>query len=172
MLKEYKISRLLLNPVGEIALSRMPGSVTRIEDDIAEIVLGNFVSVLTLISHKELNRHGGQRLSMLLSNKGIQWHHFPIDDYGTPQPSQDRDWFSLSKHFHQLLDRNRKILIHCYAGVGRSGMIALRLLVERGANPVQALEQIRLVQPGAIERPAQYTWATRIKHDIDACIKE
>jgi protein-tyrosine phosphatase len=60
---------------------------------------------------------------------------------------------------HDHLNNNRSILVHCYAGVGRSGMIALRLLVERGANPEDALTQIRKVRPGAVERPAQYEWA-------------
>ncbi len=167
MHKEYKFSRLFLSPVGEIALSRMPGSVTRIEEDVAAIIAGNYVCVVTLVSHEELKRHGGQRLAMLLKNANIEWCHFPIDDYGTPRPSQDHEWNDLSKHLHEHLGFNRKILIHCFAGVGRSGMIALRLLVERGLKPVPALAQIREVRPGAVERTAQYEWATRIKHDVD-----
>jgi hypothetical protein len=38
-------------------------------------------------------------------------------------------------------------------------MIALRLLVEQGANPAEALNLSRQVRPGAVERPAQYEWA-------------
>ena len=159
MHNEYKIYRLILNPVGEIALSRMPGSVTCIEDDVAEIVALNCACVLTLAPQEELIRHGGHRLSSLLMNEGIEWHHFPIIDYATPLPSQDRVWSELSERMHDHLNDNRSILVHCYAGVGRSGMIALRLLVERGANPEDALTQIRQVRPGAVERTAQYEWA-------------
>lgn len=155
----FKISRLGLKPCGEIALSRMPGSVTRIEEDVAEIVALNCACVLTLVPQEELIRHGGDRLSSLLLNEGIEWHHFPIVDYATPLPSQDQAWSELSERLHDHLNDNRTILIHCFAGVGRSGMIALRLLVEHGANPLEALNQIRNVRPGAVERPAQYDWA-------------
>lgn len=159
MHKEYKIYRMILNTVGEIALSRMPGSVTRLEEDVAEIVALNCACVLTLSSEEELILHGAHRLSSLLVDKGIEWHHFPIDDYATPLPSQDQAWSELSDRLHHHLNNNLTILIHCYAGIGRSGMIALRLLVEQGVNPEEALNQIRNVRPGAIERPAQYEWA-------------
>lgn len=157
--KPFNISRLGLDPSGEILLSRMPGSVTCIEDDVAEIVALNCACVLTLAPQEELIRHGGHTLSSLLMNEGIEWHHFPIIDYATPLPSQDRVWSELSERMHDHLNNNRSILVHCYAGVGRSGMIALRLLVERGANPEDALTQIRQVRPGAVERTAQYEWA-------------
>lgn len=156
----FNISRLSLDPLGEIALSRMPGSVTPIEEDIAEIVALNCACVLTLVPQEELIRHGGHRLPTHLRNEGIEWHHFPIVDYSTPLPSQDQAWSALSERLQDHLKNNRMILIHCYAGVGRSGMIALRLLVEKGVNPEDALNQIRKVRPGAVERPAQYEWAT------------
>ncbi|NQW84340.1 MAG: dual specificity protein phosphatase family protein [Alcaligenaceae bacterium] len=68
-------------------------------------------------------------------------------------------WRDLLQRLHQYLDDDRKILIQCYAGIGRSGTIALRLMVERGADPIEALAQIRHIRPGAVERPAQYEWA-------------
>jgi protein-tyrosine phosphatase len=159
MQKKYKIYRLILNPVGEIALSRMPGSVTHIDEDVAEIVALNCACVLTLSPQEELIRHGADRLSSLLVDEGIEWLHFPIDDYAVPLPSQDQAWSQLSKRLHHHLNNNLTILIHCYAGIGRSGMIALRLLVEQGVNPDEALNQIRNVRPGAVEQPAQYEWA-------------
>ena len=48
--------------------------------------------------------------------------------------------------------------IHCRAGLGRSGMIAARLLVERGMAPEQAIIEVRAARPGAIETEAQERW--------------
>jgi protein-tyrosine phosphatase len=87
------------------------------------------------------------------------WHHFPILDYSTPLPNQAQDWQQLSAQLHGLLDQGQRILIHCFAGIGRSGMITMRLLVERGMSPADALALVRHVRPGAVERPAQYEWA-------------
>jgi protein-tyrosine phosphatase len=155
----FTISRCKLNPVGEIALSRMPGSVTSLNDDIAEIIALDCACVLTLTPDQELNQHGAEQLPMMLKRLGLPWHHFPIEDYGRPAVSQTERWSDLSLRLHQFLDDDRKVLIHCYAGIGRSGMIALRLMVERGADPIEALAQIRHIRPGAVERPAQYDWA-------------
>jgi protein-tyrosine phosphatase len=155
----FTISRCPLNPVGEIALSRMPGAITSIEDDVAEIVALDCACVLTLAPEQELAQHGAAQLPAILKRVGLPWHHFPIEDYGTPAASQMENWRDLSQRLHQYLDDDRKILIHCYAGIGRSGTIALRLMVERGADPIEALAQIRHIRPGAVERPAQYEWA-------------
>jgi protein-tyrosine phosphatase len=155
----FTISRCKLNPVGEIALSRMPGSVTSINDDIAEIIALDCACVLTLTPDQELSQHGAEQLPIMLKRLGLPWHHFPIEDYGIPAASQTERWSDLSLRLHQFLDDDRKVLIHCYAGIGRSGMIALRLMVERGADPIEALAQIRHIRPGAVERPAQYDWA-------------
>ena len=155
----FTISRCKLNPVGEIALSRMPGSVTSINDDIAEIIALDCACVLTLTPDQELSQHGAEQLPMMLKRLGLPWHHFPIEDYGIPASPQTERWSDLSLRLHQFLDDDRKVLIHCYAGIGRSGMIALRLMVERGADPIEALAQIRHIRPGAVERPAQYDWA-------------
>jgi len=43
------------------------------------------------------------------------------------------------------------------AGLGRTGMIAARLLAERGA--AAPVETIRAARPGAVETPAQAAYA-------------
>ena len=49
-------------------------------------------------------------------------------------------------------------------GLGRSGMIAARLLVELGEEPRAAIQRVRQVRPGAIETAAQedYVLACRV----------
>ncbi|NQW84339.1 MAG: hypothetical protein HQ450_10390 [Alcaligenaceae bacterium] len=67
----FTISRCKLNPVGEIALSKMPGSITRIEDDIAEIIALDCACVLTLAPDQELNQHGAEQLPTMLKRVGL-----------------------------------------------------------------------------------------------------
>jgi ADP-ribosyl-[dinitrogen reductase] hydrolase len=47
------------------------------------------------------------------------------------------------------------VLLHCRGGLGRSGTIAARLLVELGENPRVAIDRVRRARHGAIETPAQ-----------------
>ena len=86
----------------------------------------------------------------------IEKNDFALDEAMRCSQDQANELVRLLQH---ALENKMNVVVHCYAGVGRSGMIALRLLVERGANPEDALTQIRKVRPGAVERPAQYEWA-------------
>ena len=52
-----------------------------------------------------------------------------------------------------------RVLIHCRMGKGRSGMAALRLMIEIGERPTEALQRIRSVHPMAIETHDRMTWA-------------
>lgn len=54
-------------------------------------------------------------------------------------------------------------MIHCLGGLGRSGTIAARLLVELGVVPDEAINIVRKARPGAIENNAQETHVRSIK---------
>ena len=47
------------------------------------------------------------------------------------------------------------------AGLGRSGMIAAKLLTACGAEPAEAIGLVRRARPGAIETPAQEAYVLR-----------
>ena len=53
------------------------------------------------------------------------------------------------------LARGERIVIHCAAGLGRSGMIAAKLLAAFRMPPAEAIAIVRRVRPGAIETAAQ-----------------
>jgi ADP-ribosyl-[dinitrogen reductase] hydrolase len=53
------------------------------------------------------------------------------------------------------LQTGGSVLIHCRGGLGRTGTIAARLLVELGWQPRAAIEAVRGARPGAIETPQQ-----------------
>ena len=56
------------------------------------------------------------------------------------------------------LRRGERVLVHCRGGLGRAGSVAARLLVEFGAAPVDAIAQVRVARPGAIETREQEQW--------------
>lgn len=51
--------------------------------------------------------------------------------------------------------------MHCRAGLGRTGTVAARLLVEHGARPADAIALVRTVRPGSIETVEQESYVLR-----------
>src|SRR5690606_33735699 len=58
------------------------------------------------------------------------------------------------------LEGGGRVLVHCLGGCGRSGMVALRLMIGAGETPEVALRHLRGVRPCAVETEAQLAWAT------------
>ena len=53
-----------------------------------------------------------------------------------------------------LVCEQRRILLHCAAGLGRTGTMAAKLLIASGVPAPQALARVRAVRPGAVETAA------------------
>jgi len=86
---------------------------------------------------------------------GIDWHHLPIVDGGVPDQRAEARWRYTGARLQRLLDAGGRAVIHCLGGLGRTGTLAARLLVERGLEPGTAIDCVRAARPGAIETAAQ-----------------
>ena len=67
--------------------------------------------------------------------------------YGTPRQPVDA-----------ALARGDRVLVHCAAGLGRTGMLVAKLLVLHGVSAEEAITQVRSARPGTIETEAQADW--------------
>jgi ADP-ribosyl-[dinitrogen reductase] hydrolase len=86
---------------------------------------------------------------------GISWIHLPIQDVHVPDDRFESGWSAVRPEVHHRIGSGERILIHCRGGLGRTGLVAARILVERGCAPRDAVHRIRAVRPGAIETLAQ-----------------
>jgi protein-tyrosine phosphatase len=141
----------------------MPGRGGDLTADIAVIAGWSPWIVVTLTEAKELAAHGADALPGLLDASGIAHRHFPIIDYGAPAAGETA-WAALAAELHAALDAGGRALVHCMGGCGRSGMIALRLMVDRGEAIEAALARLRAVRPCAVETEGQRAWASAAHH--------
>lgn len=146
---------------GRLAISPMPGRSGRYDADFRALLAWGPDLVLTMTSQTELTHHGAAALPEDLHLYQIAWRHLPITDFGTPDHQTLDLWPEASALAHHTLHQGGQVLIHCFGGCGRSGMAALRLLVEQGEAPDQALSRLRKARPCAVETEAQYLWATQ-----------
>lgn len=69
----------------------------------------------------------------------IQHYRFAIGDFGLPTPELMR---SLLDRIDESLQAGRKVYLHCWGGIGRTGTTVGCYLVRRGLNGEQALRQL------------------------------
>ena len=123
--------------------------------DVAAIATWRPSAVLTLLEAHEFSRLGVPELAGALQAGGLEWHHLPIPDMGTPGPDFVRAWERAGHRVLGSLGRGERVLIHCAAGLGRTGMLAAKLLTALGMSPADAIRRVRAARPGAIETEAQ-----------------
>lgn len=144
---------------GSLAISQMPGLKGDYEGDLAFVREWKPSIVITATTRGELVDAGAETFQADVQNSGARWVHLPITDFGIPDADLSRDWEAASEMALQALRGQGRVLIHCKGGCGRSGMLALRLMVLAGEDAVGALLRLRKIRPCAVETDAQVRWA-------------
>ena len=114
--------------------------------------------LVTLISAAELERIDGQLLARACADRQLAWAHCPVVDMQVPASPFEEAWAEVGPRVHRRLDAGETVTLHCRAGLGRTGTIAARILIERGYAPDIAIELVRSYRPGAIETAEQEAW--------------
>ncbi|MBM3523152.1 MAG: hypothetical protein FJX57_09355 [Alphaproteobacteria bacterium] len=96
-----------------------------------------------------------------MASSGVAWRRFPIADMGVPDAAFAAAWGEQGADVTETLRSGGRIAMHCVGGLGRTGTIAARLLVEFGLDPEAAIDAVRAARPGTIETPAQLAFVRR-----------
>lgn len=140
---------------GWLSLSPLPGRGGDLAGDVAALAAWGADLVVSLTQAQEMDTGD---LAGALGLAGLGWRHLPVPDYGVPGPGEG---LVLVDELSARLASGGRIALHCLGGCGRSGMLALRLMVRSGEAPDAALIRLRAVRPCAIETPGQMDWARR-----------
>lgn len=133
-----------------------------LEEDLAAIKRWGATTVVTLIEDHEFEMLGIQDLGAQVAVQGMMWHHLPIRDVDVPDQRFECAWTATGPELHHRINAGERVLIHCRGGLGRTGLIAARILVERGCPPRDAINRVRAVRPHAIETSAQESYVLNI----------
>jgi ADP-ribosylglycohydrolase/protein-tyrosine phosphatase len=173
MVKTSETNPLIINGVaipgggGTIGLTFCPGKKGEgvysgtwdrdLECDLKSIQAFGAKALVTLMESHELSdfQVSPVRLAERVRACGMEWHHLPIRDVNPPDSRFEDRWTYSGPRLRTMLARGENIVIHCLGGLGRTGTVAGRLLVEFGEHPENAIRRIREARRGSIETFAQ-----------------
>ncbi|MCL3880999.1 protein phosphatase [Marivita sp. GX14005] len=150
---------------GILGLSRIPGLEGDFRGDVEHLKEWKPAMVLSLVTDVELVAAGAAELGRLLVEAGTRWEQPPIGDGAGANEAFDAIWPRISENARRALVGGGRVLLHSRRGCGRSGMVALRLMIELGEAPDEALSRLRGVRPCAIETAEQMQWARRARRE-------
>ncbi len=88
--------------------------------------------------------------------QGMESVWFPIPDFGYPPVMAD--FANLVQGILAAVATGQTVVIHCRAGLGRSGLVVVACLVKLGYLPPEALAIVRLARPGTVETLEQESY--------------
>jgi protein-tyrosine phosphatase len=143
-----------------LAISARPRGGDWLEDEMRgwqDAGVNVVVSLLTPSEAADLDLAAEQKVCR---DYGLKFTNLPIEDRGIP--GSEIDAIRVIESIASDLSRGKRVVIHCRQGIGRAGMIAASVLVEKGWKPAEAVARVsrdrRVPVP---ETPGQRAWIER-----------
>jgi len=146
----------LIPSPGKLGLTHLPGVGGNRDTDLDALQSAGVNRLLCLVESHELEyltpAETVDQRREALELRGITFMHHPIVDFDAPQlPDAQRTITKLD----QALTQGDRVIVHCWAGLGRAGTMAACLLIHRGMDADTAIDNVRSVRAGAIQSVVQ-----------------
>lgn len=133
---------------GQLSLSAMPGRFEPLTAFLAAAAQVGPTGIICLANDTEIvTKSTDYALARQLGTLPLPIQNHPIPDYGLPQ---NREAFlSLILRLCADLYQGKRLILHCAAGIGRTGLVAHQILMSLGTEPSLAQEEVNRAGSGA-----------------------
>jgi atypical dual specificity phosphatase len=139
-----------------------PGAINELKDDLDYIAKSGFNVIISL--YDPLNYFEAKFAKMDLSSYGIEHFSMVFKDFSIPNLEDTIEMLKLIEK--KIKTENKKVLIHCGAGYGRTGTLAALYLryKDRELSGRKSIKKIRhIYNTCAIETKEQEKFVKNIK---------
>ncbi len=105
----------------------------------------NGIDVLITLTESPVSRHWVNEAGLMVVN-------VPVPDM---EPPTDRQLDHLLDTIRRANEAGMGAVVHCGAGLGRTGTVLAAYFVSRGLSPREAVAKVRAIRPGSIETADQ-----------------
>ena len=133
--------------------------------DLKRIEDWNTDTLITLMEDQEFQKIGVAGFKDAADKSQFTWVHIPIRDTSIPSQQAEQLLSDVMPTIHETLQAKGRIVIHCRGGLGRTGLLAARILIEAGMEAQNAIDYVRKQRPGAIETYEQERYLFELNHN-------
>lgn len=124
------------------------GSSNPTTDQLKQLHREGFRSIISLLDEEEqLPNYDTEEIETM----GFKRFSIPLEDFSAPELEDFKVFLEVMP---QAL-RHGKVLIHCQAGLGRTGTMAAAYWVDKGLSVHEAIKKVRGSNPYVIETDLQ-----------------
>lgn len=124
---------------GKLAGMARPGRSRSLVEDI-EFLKAQGIGAIVSVTEQPLD--GG-----LVRGTGLRYLHLAVPDYEAPTIRQIEEFIE----FMEAVDSDGAVVVHCYAGQGRTGSLLACALVHHGMSAEEAIRTVRAKRPPSID---------------------
>lgn len=126
---------------GRLFLHSMPGRYETFAEACDAIASSDVKHVVCLTPDTEISHLSPEYFAAITD--GVPWHHvsLPVPDFGVP--GDPEGFRSAAQSIAQSLRNGENVLVHCAAGIGRTGTFATAVLCQLGVPLREAQQRVR-----------------------------
>jgi protein-tyrosine phosphatase len=154
-----------VNGSGSLAITTRPRGDDWLGDDIAALQRQGIDVLVSLLGVDEARELGLAAESAACKAIGVEFLELPVPNFGTPDDSLK--FIQTSNYLVELLNKGKSVAVHCRQGIGRSGLLAVSILLGTGVPLTVAIDAISRARGVPVpEAPAQVEWLHRHEHQL------